>query len=46
MALVLGSQQSQDTDLVSPPTDSVSALSFSPTADILAVASWDNAVRR
>lgn len=45
MALVLGSAQSQDTDLVSPPSDSISALSFSPNADILAVSSWDNAVR-
>ena len=43
MAMVLGSN-AQDTEIVSPPTDSVSAVSFSPTADILGVTSWDNAV--
>ncbi|CDZ97849.1 mRNA export protein (contains WD40 repeats) [Phaffia rhodozyma] len=47
MALVLSSAGSTppDSDLVNPPSDSVSAVSFSPTADILAVSSWDSTVR-
>ncbi|WVR08721.1 hypothetical protein IAU60_005779 [Kwoniella sp. DSM 27419] len=32
----------KDIELTSPPPDSVSALAFHPSADILAVASWDN----
>ncbi|TXT05972.1 hypothetical protein VHUM_03733 [Vanrija humicola] len=32
-------------ELTQPPPDSVSKISFSPTQDILAVASWDNHVR-
>ncbi|KAK1923185.1 WD40-repeat-containing domain protein [Papiliotrema laurentii] len=35
----------KDIELVSPPPDSVSKIAFSPTQDILAVASWDNNVR-
>ncbi|OBZ84758.1 Poly(A)+ RNA export protein [Choanephora cucurbitarum] len=34
-----------DFEVASPPTDSISDLAFSPQADILAVSSWDNAVR-
>ncbi|KUJ24380.1 WD40 repeat-like protein [Mollisia scopiformis] len=36
---------SKDTKLASPPEDSTSALSWSPVADYLAVASWDSKVR-
>lgn len=36
---------SKDVALNSPPEDSISALRFSPTADFLAVASWDKKVR-
>ncbi|WVQ86232.1 hypothetical protein IAT38_008400 [Cryptococcus sp. DSM 104549] len=35
----------KDIELANPPTDSISSLAFSPTADILAVGSWDNNVR-
>ncbi|QRW03634.1 poly(A)+ RNA export protein [Ceratobasidium sp. AG-Ba] len=35
----------KDTELVEPPTDSISCLDFSPTADYLAVGSWNNEVR-
>ncbi|QRV95179.1 poly(A)+ RNA export protein [Ceratobasidium sp. AG-Ba] len=35
----------QDVELVNPPTDSISCLSFSPAADFLAVGSWNNEVR-
>lgn len=38
----------QDVPLSDPPTDSISAVSFSPAAntpDFLAVASWDSKVR-
>lgn len=34
----------KDIELVQPPGDSVAKISFSPTQDILAVASWDNNV--
>ncbi|KAK9473835.1 WD40-repeat-containing domain protein [Dipodascopsis tothii] len=34
-----------DRDVTSPPEDSISDMSFSPTADFLAVASWDKKVR-
>lgn len=34
----------KDIELVQPPSDSVSKIEFSPTQDILAVASWDNNV--
>ena len=36
---------SKDVALNNPPEDSISDLSFSPTADLLAVASWDKKVR-
>jgi mRNA export factor len=36
---------SKDVQLTSPPDDSISELAFSPTADFLSVASWDNKVR-
>lgn len=34
----------KDIELANPPTDSISRIEFSPTTDILAVASWDNNV--
>lgn len=34
----------KDFEVTAPPTDGVSCLAFSPTADILAVGSWDNNV--
>ena len=34
----------KDIEVADPPTDSISALAFSPTADYLAVGSWDNNV--
>ncbi|CCM00073.1 uncharacterized protein FIBRA_02100 [Fibroporia radiculosa] len=34
-----------DVELVDPPSDSISSMSFSSQADYLAVASWDNNVR-
>lgn len=36
---------SKDVALSQPPDDSISALSFSPAADYLAVASWDKRLR-
>jgi mRNA export factor len=36
---------SQDFAVNSPPSDSVSALSWSPSNDLLAVSSWDGKVR-
>jgi mRNA export factor len=36
---------SKDIELAQPPSDSVSKIDFSPTQDVLAVASWDNNVR-
>ncbi|EJT98299.1 WD40 repeat-like protein [Dacryopinax primogenitus] len=36
---------SKDVEVQQPPTDSISWMAFSPTADILAVSTWDNAVR-
>jgi mRNA export factor len=35
----------KDVALVSPPEDSIADLSFSPTGDFLAVASWDKKMR-
>jgi len=35
----------KDVEVVDPPTDSISSLSFSSQADYLAVGSWDNSVR-
>ncbi|GAA95553.1 uncharacterized protein L969DRAFT_101656 [Mixia osmundae IAM 14324] len=34
-----------DVELTSPPNDSVTALSWCPTQDLLAVSAWDNQVR-
>ncbi|ELU37574.1 Poly(A)+ RNA export protein [Rhizoctonia solani AG-1 IA] len=34
----------KDTELVDPPNDSISCMSFSPTADYLAVGSWNHEV--
>jgi len=34
-----------DVEVSDPPSDSISAMAFSPVADYLAVASWDNNVR-
>lgn len=36
---------SQDRRVPEPPSDSVSCVAFSPVADVLSVASWDNKVR-
>lgn len=38
-------QQEKDIEVSQPPTDGVSALSWSPVQDFLAVSSWDNNVR-
>lgn len=35
----------RDTEITPGPTDTVSALAFSPTSDLLAASSWDNQVR-
>ncbi|KAG0056178.1 hypothetical protein BGZ83_006087 [Gryganskiella cystojenkinii] len=35
----------QDTEVTRPPTDGISEIQFSPQADLLAAASWDNNVR-
>jgi mRNA export factor len=34
----------KDIEVVDPPTDGISSLSFSSQADYLAVGSWDNSV--
>lgn len=34
----------KDIEVVEPPDDSISRVSFCPTADILAVASWNSEV--
>jgi mRNA export factor len=36
--------EAPDFEVVSPPTDGISSLAFSPQAEILAAASWDAAV--
>jgi hypothetical protein len=36
--------KTKDAELSQPPPESVSKIAFSPTQDILAVASWDNNV--
>jgi mRNA export factor len=36
--------RTKDVELAQPPPESVSKIAFSPTQDILAVASWDNNV--
>lgn len=38
--------RTKDVELSQPPPESVSKIAFSPTQDILAVASWDNNVSR
>lgn len=35
----------KDIEVADPPGDSISSIAFSPQADYLAVASWDNNVR-
>ena len=35
----------KDIEVTSPPTDSISSLSFSPVANYLVATSWDNQVR-
>ena len=35
----------KDIEVVEPPDDSISRVSFCPTADVLAVASWNSEVR-
>ncbi|TPX32638.1 hypothetical protein SmJEL517_g04315 [Synchytrium microbalum] len=35
----------QSIDITQPPTDSISALEFNPTQDIIAASSWDNMIR-
>ncbi|CCM00075.1 uncharacterized protein FIBRA_02102 [Fibroporia radiculosa] len=42
---VTTTQADKDIEVADPPTDSISSISFSPQADYLAVASWDNNVR-
>jgi hypothetical protein len=37
--------QPSDVEVSQPPSDSITALAFSPTADLLAVASWDENVK-
>lgn len=36
--------EAKDIEVTNLPTDSISAISFSPTSDFLAVASWSNEV--
>ncbi|KAH9902857.1 Poly(A)+ RNA export protein [Cubamyces lactineus] len=43
--LVNNAAGDKDIEVADPPTDSISSLAFSPTADYLAVGSWDNNVR-
>ncbi|KAJ3129191.1 hypothetical protein HK098_002175, partial [Nowakowskiella sp. JEL0407] len=38
-------QQQKDIEVVSPPSDGISDLAFSPVADYLAASSWDNHTR-
>ena len=37
--------EAKDIEVANLPTDSVSDIAFSPTADLLAVSSWNNEVR-
>lgn len=41
----LASTTAPDVEVANPPADSISSLAWSPTADFLAVGSWDNQVR-
>jgi mRNA export factor len=45
MSLFAKASEPKDAEVVNPPLDSVSAVSWSPTADFLAVSSWSNEVR-
>jgi mRNA export factor len=36
---------SKDVELTAPPDDTVTDISFSPAADLLAISSWDKKVR-
>ncbi|KZS92712.1 Poly(A)+ RNA export protein [Sistotremastrum niveocremeum HHB9708] len=38
-------QTDRDAEVANPPTDSISSMAFSPTADLLAVGSWSNEIR-
>ena len=44
-AATAGANDPKDVEVSDPPPDSISAISFSPVADFLAVGSWDNNVR-
>lgn len=39
-----GHNPNKDVEVVSPPTDGVSSLNFSPTTGLLCATSWDNQV--
>lgn len=41
----LSASKPADVEIANPPSDSISALAWSPTADLLAAASWSNEVR-
>ncbi|KAG0255372.1 hypothetical protein BGZ95_005780 [Linnemannia exigua] len=43
--MIKSNQGPQDMEVQHPPTDGISEMQFSPTADLLAAASWDNIVR-
>ncbi|KAI3695146.1 hypothetical protein L1987_78134 [Smallanthus sonchifolius] len=45
MASASNTNPNKSTEVVSPPTDAVSSLSFSPNANYLVATSWDNQVR-
>jgi len=42
----VSSAPEKDIEVLDPPPDSISSLSFCPVADFLAVGSWDNNVGR
>jgi mRNA export factor len=42
---IISGDISKDVALNQPPDDSISALAFSPSADFLAVSSWDKRLR-
>jgi mRNA export factor len=43
--LVTQQPQPKDIDVVDPPDDSISRIAFCPTAEFLAVASWNGEVK-
>jgi mRNA export factor len=43
-ATTVNHNPNKDVELASPPDDSISSLSFSPTANHLVATSWDNKV--